>query len=58
MSQYKQSKPVSQMSKVEMEAAIKGYKFVLFKLHKEISERDEEIVRLNNLLERKRRNEA
>jgi hypothetical protein len=41
------------MSKIEMEQAIKKYRFVLFKLHKEISERDEEIVRLNQLLDRR-----
>jgi hypothetical protein len=51
-----QSKPVSQMTKIEMEAKIKGYKFVLFKLHREIAEKDTEIARLTQLLERKAKN--
>lgn len=40
------------MSKMEMEEKIKKYKFVLFKLHKEIEQKDLEIVRLTKLLEK------
>jgi len=42
------------MSKIEMEQAIKKYRFVLFKLHQELQVRDEEIVRLNVLLDRRK----
>lgn len=38
------------MSKLEMEEKIKSYKYVLFKLHKEIEEKDAEITRLTVLL--------
>ena len=47
-----QRKPISSMSKMEMEEAIKKYRFVLHKLHKEISDKDDEIARLNNILDR------
>jgi hypothetical protein len=46
------SKPVTSMSKIEMEAKIKAYKFVLFKLHKEIESKDEQIASLTRLLEK------
>jgi len=48
----KQSKPISSMSKIEMEEAIKKYRFVLHKLHKEIADKDEEISRLNDIINR------
>jgi hypothetical protein len=51
-------KPVSEMTKLEMEAAIKSYRFVLVKLHKEIADKDEEIRFLTKQLERKRQNEG
>ena len=47
-----QRKPISSMSKMEMEEAIKKYRFVLHKLHKEISDKDDEIARLNAILDR------
>lgn len=49
------SKPISAMTKLEMEEKIKSYKFVLFKLHQEIEQKDAEIVRLNKLLEKAQR---
>jgi hypothetical protein len=45
-----QNKQISSMSKLEMEEKIKSYKYVLFKLHKEIEEKDAEITRLTVLL--------
>lgn len=47
--------PVSQMPKHEMEAAIKRYKFVLMKLHKEMADKDIEIARLNRIIEQLQR---
>ena len=47
-----QSKPISSMTKLEMEEAIKKYRFVLHKLHKEINDKDEEIARLNDIINR------
>lgn len=47
---FSQNKPIASMSKIEMEEKIRGYRFVLMKLHKEIEEKDEEIARLNKLL--------
>jgi len=40
------------MSKIEMEEKIKKYKYVLFKLHQEIEQKDLEIARLTKLLEK------
>lgn len=40
------------MSKLEMEEKIRGYKYVLFKLHQEMASKDEEIARLNKLVDR------
>jgi hypothetical protein len=53
--QGQQSKPISAMSKIEMEEAIKKYRFVLHKLHKEISDKDDEIARLNDIILRHER---
>ncbi len=47
-----QSKPIQQMTKIEMEEAIKKYRFVLHKLHKEIADKDLEIGRLNDIIDR------
>ena len=52
----KQRKPISEMTKLEMEAAIKSYRFVLVKLHKELADKDEEIRFLTKQLERKKQN--
>lgn len=46
------SKPVEEMTKLEMIAKIKAYKFVLVKLHKEIEQKDEEIRVLNKIITR------
>jgi hypothetical protein len=46
------------MSKIEMEEKIKGYRFVLFKLHKEIEDKDAEIARLTELLARAQRSKS
>lgn len=54
----KQAKPISSMSKIEMEEKIKGYRFVLFKLHKEIEDKDAEIARLTELLNRAQRSKS
>ena len=47
-----QSKPISSMTKLEMEEAIKKYRFVLHKLHKEITDKDEIIAQLNYIINR------
>jgi len=52
MATYTTSKPLSSMSKLEMEEKIKSYRFVLFKLHKEMEEKDSEIARLTYLLDK------
>lgn len=44
------SKPLEQMTKLELEAKCKAQRFVLFKLHREMEEKDQEIARLNDLL--------
>lgn len=49
------SKPVSEMTKIEMEQKIKGYRFVLAKLHKEIEEKDEMITKLTNIIDKYQR---
>jgi hypothetical protein len=49
------SKPVSQMPKWELEEAIKRYKFVLMKLHKEMADKDIEIARLNRIIDQLQR---
>lgn len=55
---FRQNKPIASMSKIEMEEKIKGYRFVLMKLHKEIEEKDEEIARLNILLTKAQRSKS
>jgi hypothetical protein len=53
-----QSKPIQQMTKIEMEEAIKKYRFVLHKLHKEIADKDLEIGRLNDIINRYEKREG
>jgi len=52
MATYTPSKPVESMTKLEMVEKIKSYRFVLFKLHKEMEAKDEEIKRLTYLLDK------
>jgi len=52
MATYTPSKPVESMTKLEMVEKIKSYRFVLFKLHKEMEAKDELINRLNKLLDK------
>jgi len=40
------------LSKFELEEKMKKYKYVLFKLHKELEQKDEEIARLNQIIDR------
>jgi uncharacterized protein YbgA (DUF1722 family) len=44
--------PISSMTKFEMEEAIKKYRYVLMKLHKEIESKDEQIADLTRRLKK------
>jgi len=46
------SPPQASLSKFELEEKMKKYKYVLFKLHKELEQKDEEIARLNQIIDR------
>ena len=46
------NRPVEEWTKIEMIAKIKAYKFVLFKLHKEMEQKDEQIAELNKIIDR------
>jgi len=49
------SPPQGSLTKFELEEKMKKYKYVLFKLHKEMEQKDEEIARLNQIIDTQQR---